>query len=100
MPCAAAHAHLEEAAPADGSTLRESPTSLVLRFSEPARVTALWIERRGGAKEKLTALPSEPQAQISVKLPKLEPGDYLVSFRVVGTDGHVVPGQIHFTLSR
>jgi len=96
---AGAHTRLEEAIPADGSVLHATPTTLVLRFSEPARLTVLWIARRGGTKQKLTALPVEPQARISVNLPRLEPGDYEISFRVMGADGHVVPGQLHFSLT-
>jgi methionine-rich copper-binding protein CopC len=34
-----------------------------------------------------------------VALPRLAPGRYVLSWRVVGRDGHVVPGELHFTLS-
>jgi methionine-rich copper-binding protein CopC len=99
-PCAEAHAHLQASIPRDGSTLGTAPAALVLQFSEAARLTALWIEKSGAEKQKLTSLPPEPQSRIAVPLPKLAPGDYVVSWRVVGSDGHVLPGKIHFTLSR
>jgi methionine-rich copper-binding protein CopC len=95
-----AHAHLQQSTPVDGSTLSSAPGSLVLRFSEAARLTALWIQRSGGTRQRVTPLPDKPQATISVTMPQLEPGSYLVSFRVLSDDGHVVPGQIHFTLTR
>jgi methionine-rich copper-binding protein CopC len=94
---AQAHARLRSATPADGSTLQAAPASLVLEFSEAARLTALWIQKQGGDKKKL-APPQESQSRITVTLPQLAPGDYLVSWRVQGADGHVVPGQLHFTL--
>jgi methionine-rich copper-binding protein CopC len=98
--CAQAHAHLQASIPRDGSTLGTTPAALVLQFSEAARLTALWIEKSGAEKRKLTPLPAEPHSRIAVPLPKLAPGDYVVSWRVLGSDGHVVPGKIRFTLSR
>ena len=97
--CVQAHAHLEEAVPADHSVTSTSPAALVLRFSEPARLTALWIARDGATKRKLPT-PDESRARIVVSLPALDPGHYVVSWRALGGDGHVIPGQIDFTLTR
>jgi methionine-rich copper-binding protein CopC len=97
---AQAHAHLQASIPRDGSTLGTAPAALVLQFSEVARLTALWIEKSGGEKHKLAPLPPQPQTRIAVPLPRLDPGEYVVSWRVLGGDGHVVPGKIRFTLSR
>ena len=94
------HAHLERASPADGSVISAAPQDLRLEFSEPAQLAALWIARDGGPRQKLAPLPQHAQQQIVVALPQLTPGSYVVSWRVVGADGHVVPGQIRFTLSR
>jgi methionine-rich copper-binding protein CopC len=97
---AQAHAHLQQATPADGSVLESAPAELVLRFSEAAQLTVLTIARDGGPQQKITALPHKAQAQIVVKLPPLAPGHYVVSWRALSADGHVVPGDIHFTLGR
>src|SRR6266446_1288612 len=61
--CAQAHAHLQASVPRDGSTLGTAPVALVLQFSEAARLTALWIEKSGAEKQKLTPLPPEPQSR-------------------------------------
>jgi len=95
---AGAHAHLIRSVPTDGSVLTAAPARLTLAFSESARLTALWIGPEGGARRKLTPLPTADAAEISVALPPLEPGRYVLTWRVVGHDGHVVPGQLHFTL--
>ena len=95
-----AHTHLQASIPRDGATLGTAPAALVLQFSEAARLTALWIEKSGGEKQKLQPLPPEPQGRIEVPLPKLAAGEYVVSWRVLGGDGHVAPGKIRFTLSR
>jgi copper resistance protein C len=93
-----AHAHLQAASPADQSVLSAAPTQLVLHFSEAARLTALAIGKTSEPPRKLPLPAGDPAAQIVVPLPALSPGQYVVSWRAVGADGHVVPGQIHFTL--
>jgi methionine-rich copper-binding protein CopC len=98
--CAQAHAHLQQATPADGSVLDAAPAQLVLHFSEAAQLTTLSIAKDGGAQQKLAPLPEKPQATIVVALPALTAGHYVVTWRAVSADGHLVPGQIHFTLAR
>lgn len=94
-----AHAHLEKASPADGSVITASPSYILLSFSKPARLTALWIQKGNEESQKLRPLPTERAQQISVAAPQLQPGSYQVSWRVVTDDGHVASGKIHFTLS-
>jgi len=96
---AIAHAHLQKAVPADGGVVAASPANVVLSFSEPAHLTACWIQKGDGAKQKIGPLASEPARQITVPLPQLAPGAYIVSWRVIGDDSHIVPGQIRFTVS-
>jgi methionine-rich copper-binding protein CopC len=96
---ALAHAHLKKAVPADGGVVSTPPANAVLSFSEPAHLTACWIQKADGPKQKITGLPTAVSADITVPLPQLEPGSYVLSWNVVGDDTHVVPGQIHFTVS-
>jgi len=92
-----AHAHLTAAVPADGSA-GTAPEHIVLTFSEAARITVVSLQREGEESRRLTPLPAEMAARITVPLPRLSPGKYTLSWRVVGADGHVVPGQLHFTV--
>jgi len=94
-----AHAHLKSAVPADGAVVGASPSAVVLSFSEPATLTACWIQKGAGPKQKITGLATTPAQQISVPVPKLEAGTYVLSWRVIGDDGHILPGKIHFTVS-
>jgi methionine-rich copper-binding protein CopC len=96
---ALAHAHLKKAVPADGGVVEASPEKVLLSFSEPARLTACWIQKGDAPKQKIEGLSTTPAADISVPLPKLEPGSYVLSWKVVGDDTHIVPGQIHFTVT-
>jgi methionine-rich copper-binding protein CopC len=92
-----AHAHLTAAVPTEGS-VGKAPEHVVLSFSEAARLTAMTLQREGEEPRKLTPLPADMATRITIPLPKLSPGRYTLSWRVVSDDGHVVPGTLHFTV--
>lgn len=96
---ASAHAHLQQATPAEGSTLTASPPALELRFSEAAQVTALWIQKDQEPKQPIKALPTTSGATLRVALPALASGAYTVTWRVLAADGHVMSGALHFRIS-
>jgi methionine-rich copper-binding protein CopC len=96
---ARAHAHLEKATPAEGSTLTASPPALELTFSEAARVTALWIQKDQEPKQPIKNVPTTSGTTLHVALPTLTTGDYSVTWRVLGADGHVTSGALHFRIS-
>jgi methionine-rich copper-binding protein CopC len=94
-----AHAHLQKSSPANNSVITTSPPSLELHFSEAARLTALSIQKGEEPKQNLAPLPTTAAQQLTVPLPPLTPGTYLVFWRVISADGHVMAGALHFTLS-
>lgn len=96
---AQAHAHLESSTPADGSTLSAAPAALEMRFSEPARLTALSIQRAEEPKQALKSLPTSTDRTVRVALPTLAPGPYSVTWRAVSPDGHIASGTVRFTVS-
>jgi len=93
-----AHTHLKDAQPAEGSVLNAAPANIVLKFSEAARVTALSLQKEGGSEQKLAPLPTAPSDEVSVPAGKLAPGKYVVNWRVVGDDNHIMSGKLHFTI--
>jgi methionine-rich copper-binding protein CopC len=95
---ALAHVHLHDSSPADGSRLAAAPAALVLSFSEPAQLTALSLQQEQGRSWKLST-PSEAQLRLSVPLPPLAPGSYRLRWRALSRDGHVVPGEIRFSIA-
>jgi methionine-rich copper-binding protein CopC len=96
-----AHAHLAEAAPADGSVLTVAPTRFVLNFSEEAYLTALNLHKEGDAKaQKVVPLPTAASKSFSIAAPKLKPGEYRLDYRVMAADDHHLSmGTIRFRLS-
>lgn len=96
---AQAHAHLKASTPADGSTLNAMPASITLKFSEAARITALSLQPQGGGTEqKIAPLPADAAAELSVPAPKVADGKYMLMWRLVSDDGHVMSGMLHFTI--
>jgi methionine-rich copper-binding protein CopC len=95
---ALAHTSLTESAPADGAALEASPEEIVLTFSEPVRLTALSLER-GGPAVPLDSPPSERSERFAVATPELPAGEYVVSWRVISADTHVVSGELSFTVT-
>lgn len=94
---AAAHAVLLQATPADRTTLADSPTAIVLQFSEPVQPLVLRVLDTAGAGIGGTVatgahtLTFRPDAV-------LRAGQYLVTYRVVSDDGHPVGGTIVFAV--
>jgi methionine-rich copper-binding protein CopC len=94
-----AHTHLTKSVPANDSTVTVSPPKFVLTFAEPARLTALSIQKDSAPAEKLAPLPATAAAEISVTAPQLAAGKYVLTWRAVSDDGHVMPGKISFTVA-
>ncbi|MCC3244136.1 copper resistance protein CopC [Methylocystis sp. WRRC1] len=96
-----AHSFLVEATPSSKDHVATSPKTVKLRFGggvEPA-YSKLTIE---GADGKVLAtgaigVPDKPR-ELSVESPELAPGKYVVRYRVLSTDGHIVEGNYEFTV--
>ena len=96
---ARAHAHLLRTTPADGSSIAASPPQLQLVFTEAVTLTALSIQKNADpAPLRLAPLPRQPAAVISIAMPRLTPGSYLVKWCALSDDHHMASGSIRFTL--
>jgi copper transport protein len=101
MGCGAvafAHAHLVKSVPANGATVTEAPAKFVLTFAEPAKLTALSLQKDSDPARKLGPLPTAAAAEIAIPAPQLQAGKYVLTWRVVSGDGHVMPGKLSFTV--
>lgn len=91
-----AHTELSSSMPADEAVLETAPQQVMLHFSEPVRLTALSIQGPGREKQDLGPLPSEMSANFSVAAPDLAAGDYVVTWRSLSEDTHVMMGEFGF----
>ena len=96
---AQAHTYLSESVPADEAVITVAPEEIVLGFSEVVRLTAVSIRDGGGAEQALEPLPVETGERFVFGVSDLSPGDYVVSWRAVGADTHVVSGEFRFTVA-
>lgn len=93
-----AHTELSSSTPADAAVVHASPEAITLQFSEPVRLTSLSIEGVTG-KQNLGSLPSSPSAEFSIEAPSLADGSYVVAWRAMSADTHVMTGEFSFTVN-
>ncbi len=95
---ASAHTHLVKSVPANGATITELPAKFVLTFGEPVKITALSLQKDSEPAQKLGPLPAAAAAEIAIPAPQLKAGKYVLTWRVLSDDGHVMPGKLSFTV--
>ncbi len=99
-----AHAFLERAEPAVGSTVQASPSEVRVLFTEkiePALSTVQVFDASGKEVDKRDMhLDRSNHALMHVSLPRLETGTYKVVWRVVSVDTHVTNGSFNFRVVR
>jgi methionine-rich copper-binding protein CopC len=98
---ALAHSFLVEAAPSSKEHVAEPPKSIKLRFGggvEPA-YSNLTVETQDGKvlAQGATGKPGAPR-ELTLEAPALTPGRYIVRYRVLSQDGHIVEGSYEFFL--
>ena len=102
-PGAFAHAFLDHAAPAVGSTVRTAPAAIRIWFTqelEPAFSTIKVLDANGNvvaASDK--AVDASDRTLLRVQVPALSPGTYRVVWRVLSVDSHVTEGDFTFVVA-
>ena len=98
---ALAHSFLVDVAPSSKEHVATSPKAIKLRFGggvEPP-YSKITIETPDGKvlAQGNSAVPDKPR-ELSANAPELAPGKYIVRYRVLSTDGHIVEGNYEFTV--
>jgi methionine-rich copper-binding protein CopC len=96
---ALAHANLLKSEPADNTTVAAIPKNIALTFNEAAKLTTLSVEKDGEPPKSVTPPPSASSKQISVALPALTAGHYVIKWRALSDDNHVTSGQVQFAIA-
>ena len=94
---ATAHTSLSASNIIAGSEISQVPDKLTLTFAKPVGLAAVELM---GPTDKAGALETAKTMDKvhSVALPTLTAGRYLVKWRAVASDGHVMSGEIPFTV--
>ena len=108
-----AHSPLSSSSPQDGETLDAPPAEIVMDFKSPAKLIKVELKKStskqgnsflgglfgGDDGESVplgeSFLMSMNKRQI-IPMPSLGEGDYLLSWRAMGEDGHVIKGELTF----
>ena len=94
-----AHVSLVFSSPAQGELLDNSPEKVELLFSEPAKIISIEIANTSGEKFSTSALPKELVEEVSVTVPELAPGSYVITWRGASKDMHAMSGKIEFSIN-
>jgi len=101
-PSVQAHAFLDHASPAVGSSVPTAPEAVTMWFTqqlEPAFTTATVTDASGNTVDASPAQvdPKDPTV-MRVALKKLSPGTYTVSWHALSVDTHTTTGHFTFTV--
>ena len=101
-PTVEAHAFLDHATPAVGSTVPTAPEAVTMWFTqelEPAFTTATVTDASGNTVDAGPAQvdPKDP-TKLRVALKKLSSGTYTVSWHALSVDTHTTTGHFTFTV--
>jgi len=97
-----AHAFLEHASPAVGSTVPAAPPELALNFTEavePLFSAVEILDPRGGRVDTGKPHTADDGRRLIIALPKLGPGTYTVNWHVTSVDTHKTAGRFRFTVA-
>ncbi len=112
-----AHSPLVSVYPIDKSFLKIAPTKIEMVFKSPVKLIKLDIYEVSSAKKtkllsKLMGKKKGDKISINkdsllkiskrhlIALPSLENGDYVIFWRAIGEDGHIVKGKFSFGLDK
>lgn len=96
---ALAHSMVKSSNISSGDTFSSSPDSFEIEFSHEAGLADVTLETTDGDDVDIGFGGEDDMAsEFSVDLPDLDSGDYLLTWRAVAMDGHVMSDTIDFTV--
>jgi methionine-rich copper-binding protein CopC len=97
-----AHAYLVKSTPAQGAMLHRPPPKIQLWFSErlEAQYSSLNLTDANGKPVPIAkaGVSTDNPKHLSASIQPLPPGRYLIKYRVLSIDGHIVQNQLFFTV--
>ncbi len=100
MPFTAeAHTALTESNPAQGEVLTEIPQKLELRFGTKIEEGSSLTLTGPSSEVELDTVSVEGDVMKGIIPDQLENGQYIISWKIIGEDGHPIEGEIAFSLN-
>ena len=98
---AGAHAVVIESSPKDKEILTRAPKEVLLRFNSKIEKSLARISLTGNSGRKIPLsrqTEAGPPDRLVIPLPGIGPGDYVLRYRVLSTDGHATSGVLRFSV--
>ncbi|TBL71375.1 copper resistance CopC/CopD family protein [Paenibacillus thalictri] len=98
-----AHASLVQAVPEANAKLAAAPAEVSLTFNERLEDGLFYIRVFDSAKKQITnaqAAMNATHTGVTLKLPSVGDGDYIVTYHIISADGHPVEGTYLFTVGQ
>ena len=96
------HAYLVKSSPARRAVLSTPPTRVVLWFNERLEAQfsqlSIWAAEGQQVDGGDVQVGPDDRKRLSVGIPTLPPGSYIVKYRVLSVDGHIVEADYPFTI--
>ncbi len=96
---ASAHAILMQSDPPDRSTVPAGPRNLVLHYNSRIDHTRSRLTLQGTNAQKVLPLEDGSGPDVLAAKADLSPGDYVVHWQVLATDGHLTRGDLRFRVT-
>jgi len=95
---AGAHAILMESQPAVRAAVPPGPAEFKLRFNSRVDHVRSRLVLRAGQAETALSIDSASATDVLAASATLTPGEYVVRWQVLATDGHITRGEVPFTV--
>jgi methionine-rich copper-binding protein CopC len=99
-PAALAHTNVHKTSIADNARLTAPPASFTVEFKGKTGLAKAALTDASGKVIPLAYKPPAGMAaSFTIPLPALPAGKYTLSWRTISSDGHAMPGAVHFTIA-
>jgi methionine-rich copper-binding protein CopC len=97
---ALAHAYPDLVSPADGATVSQPPSEVLIQFTEGVELEFSRIDVKGSGGQKVSKgnVRRVGADTLLIDLLPLEPGSYTIEWQVLSVDTHITQGVLRFTV--
>jgi len=96
---ALAHSAMDRSTPANKATISDVPSQVTMGFTGGIRLTKVAVAHAGKNSAELDlGAQTEFGQEFTLPLKDLGSGEYVIEWRGLGTDGHVLNGAFSFTV--
>ncbi|OYX45589.1 MAG: hypothetical protein B7Y90_18590 [Alphaproteobacteria bacterium 32-64-14] len=97
---ALAHGGMMETSIHDKASFAQAPAEFKVTFQHESAITSVMLMT---ADKKMIAIDFKPSKTMGtvfmIPLPRLEKGEYTLSWKSMAKDGHAMPGAVRFTVT-